>query len=152
MASGASGWDLAAGLAPLAPALSILHAMALVVMLAAVLAFDLTVLGLDPDIPVQRAGAILLPVARAAFLVLAGSGLLLFLPAAGVMLAQTWFRTKLLLVALALSNVAFFHRRAGRALRGLADGAPPAWARLAALGSLMFWLLAAGCGCLLSYP
>lgn len=136
----------------LGPLVSVLHVVALVVLLSAVLAFDITVLGLDPGMHPRRAGRLLLPIAQGAFGLQAVSGLVLFAAAASTIGAEPAFWLKLLLVAVALLNVAFFHYRAGPALARLPAGPSPGWARLSAGLSLLVWSTVTIAGCFLRYP
>ncbi|WP_133063812.1 hypothetical protein [Arboricoccus pini] len=136
----------------LGPLASVLHVVALVVLLSAILAFDITVLGLDPGMHPRRAGRLLLPIARGAFALQAASGFVLFAAAATTIGAEPTFRLKLLLVGVALVNVAFFHVRAGTALDRLPTGPSPNWARLSAGLSLLVWSAVTIAGCFLHYP
>ena len=68
------------------------------------------------------------------------------------MAANPVFRLKMVLIAAAVLNTVLFHRWPFRTVSGWERGAPaPAWARLAAIASLVLWTGAISCGRLLAY-
>jgi len=87
------------------------------------------------------------PIAALGVLILAASGSILFAADAGALARQDTFRLKLVLIGIALANVALFRLRYGAVV---ADP-PPAGARLLALISLLLWTGVAICGRMIAY-
>lgn len=127
------------------PLVSALHILGIGMMVCCVLLMDAAVLGLWGRRAGQQAViAALRPVAVAALVVAALSGLLLFSVRPGEYLANPAFRLKLALLGLALANALFFIVFSGRAL---ADG----WRRGLAGLSALLWLGVLFCGRLIGF-
>lgn len=144
-ATPAAEW--AAGSAFAYPVANVLHVLALVLLLGGIGLVDLRMLGLFRALPVEPLGRALVPVAAAGVTILALSGTVMFIADAQGMAASGTFRLKLLLIALALGNVALFRWRFGAAV-----GDPvPGSARLLALTSLLLWTGVAIAGRMIAY-
>lgn len=129
------------------PAANIVHVLALVLLLGGIGLVDLRTLGVFRALPLEPLARALVPIAAAGVLVMALSGSILFAADAAALATSEIFRFKLLLIAVALANVALFHWRFGRA----ASDPPPATARLLALFSLLLWTGVAIAGRLIAY-
>jgi hypothetical protein len=134
------------------PAVEILHILGFCALVGAAGLFDLRLLGLSKQIPVQHLAAHLLPVAWMGFAVAAPSGFLLLLPEAKSIGVSPIFLGKMALIGLAGLNAWVFHTRVGRSVQHWNQGAnPPIAARLAAFISLGVWVLVIALGRLIAY-
>jgi hypothetical protein len=133
----AEGWNYAAANA--------LHLLGIAALFGAILAFDLRVLGVARGLPQREAAALLLPIARAGFLVAFAAGLVLLAADATHVVVNPAFQAKLVLIGLGLANVLAFHMLA----RG--SEAPGPALRLSALLSLLLWPAAIVAGRLIAY-
>jgi hypothetical protein len=129
------------------PVANTVHVLALVLLLGGIGLVDLRVIGLFRPLPLQPLSRALIPIAATGVLILAASGSILFAADAEVLARQGTFRLKLILIAIALANVALFRLRYGVVV---ADP-PPAGARLLALLSLLLWTSVAICGRMIAY-
>lgn len=132
------------------PAVEILHILGFVVLVGSILALDLRLLGLGRTIAIQSLAQLLLPLSRLGFLLAISMGFLLFSADAAHVVGNPAFRTKLLLIAAALINIAIAHIGPWRRLalwRAEASGG----AKLTALISLLLWLSAVCAGRLIAY-
>jgi len=134
------------------PAVEIVHIVGFVVLVGAVFAFDLRLLGLGAGLPVRGLAAHLLRWGRWGALLIVPSGVLMFAAHATEMAANPAFRLKLALMAAALVNAAVFHRVPFRSV-AVWDTGPraPVAARLAGALSLLLWTGVIACGRLLAY-
>jgi hypothetical protein len=121
--------------------------LALVLLLGGIGLVDLRTVGLFRALPLQALSKALVPIAATGVLILAASGSILFAADAKSLAMSGTFRLKLILIALALANVAAFRLLFGAVV---ADP-PPAAARLLALVSLLLWLGVAICGRMIAY-
>ena len=133
---------------PLAyPVANTVHVLALVLLLGGIGLVDLRTIGLFRSLPLQPLSKALVPIAATGVLVLAASGSILFAADAKSLATNGTFKLKLILIALALANVAAF-----RLLFGAVVADPqPAAAKLLALTSLLLWLGVAICGRMIAY-
>lgn len=92
----------------------------------------------------------LLPVARAGFFLAVPMGLLLLTAETGAYVANPAFLAKMLLLASALVNVAWFHARLARA-EGEETARPARSLRVSALLSALLWAGVVLCGRLIAY-
>ena len=123
-----------------------LHVIGLAVLFGAILAFDLRVVGLaGRAVPLAALGGLLLPLARAGFVLAVASGFVLLAADATHVVVNPAFQAKLVLIALALANVALFHRL------GPLERPPGAALRLSAAASILLWTAVLGCGRLIAY-
>jgi hypothetical protein len=134
------------------PVVEIAHIVGFVVLVGAAFMFDARLLGLSRALPVSAMATHLLRWARLALLVVAPSGLLMFVAHATEMSANPAFRLKLLLIAAAFLNAGLFHRWPFRAVGDWDTELSAPWpARLAAMLSLVLWVGVIACGRLLAY-
>jgi len=134
------------------PAVEIVHILGFVVVVGAAFFFDLRLLGLARSVPVTALARHLLTWARAGFAVVVPTGLMMFTAHATEMASNPVFRIKLVLIAAAVLNAAAFHQWPFKAVAGWdVAAATPAWARTAAVLSLLCWSGAIACGRLLAY-
>jgi hypothetical protein len=134
------------------PIVEIVHILGFALLVGAAVLWDLRLLGAARSLPVTGLERHLLARARASLLLIVPSGLLMFSAHATEMAANPAFRLKLALIAVAGLNAALFHRFPFRSVAGWDVGAAtPAWARVAAVVSLVCWTGAVACGRLLAY-
>ena len=134
------------------PIVEILHILGFVVVVGAGFFFDLRLLGLGRGLAVSALAGHLLGGARAAFGVVAPTGLMMFAAHATEFAGNPAFRVKLVLIAAALLNAAAFHRWPFRAVAGWdVRVATPGRAKLAAVLSMALWTGTICCGRLLAY-
>lgn len=111
---------------------------------------DLRLAGLFRRIPTAELASAVTPIALAGLLLLIPSGVTMFAADASALVNSTTFRTKLILIALALANaVAFRILWQGRIEQW--DVRPPVWGRLMAAISLLLWLSVAALGRWIAY-
>jgi hypothetical protein len=115
------------------PALEAAHLVGVAALFGGLLVFELRLLGLARALDLPALACLVLPLALLGFGLSAATGLLMFATQPQELLANAAFRLKLLLLALAGANAAWFH---GRGSLALADGA----ARVQGLLSLGIWL------------
>ena len=134
------------------PIVEILHILGFVLVVGGAFFFDLRLLGRARSLPVSALAAHLLAWSRAGFALVAPTGFMMFTAHATEFAVNTAFRLKLILIALALLNAAAFHRWPFRSvLRWNIAADTPAWAKVAAMVSLVCWIGAIACGRLLAY-
>jgi hypothetical protein len=129
------------------PAANTVHVLALVLLLGGIGLVDLRVIGMFRTLPLQPLSRALVPIAAIGVLILAASGSILFAADAEALSRQDTFRLKLILIGIALANVALFRLLYGTVV----PDPPPAGARLLALASLLFWTSVAICGRMIAY-
>jgi hypothetical protein len=134
------------------PIVEIVHILGFVVLVGAAALFDLRLLGVSRTLPVSALAAHLLPWSRAGLLLVAPSGLSMFVAHATEMATNPAFQLKLVLIAAAGLNAYLFHRGVFLSVaawdRGLTT---PVRARAAGLVSLACWTGVLTCGRLLAY-
>ena len=134
------------------PTVETLHILAFIVLVGAAAMFDLRLLGLSRRVAVTGMAEHLLPWARAGLLVAAPTGVLMFMSDATATAANPAFRLKLVLIGVALLNVAVFHRWTFKSVRAWdCDAEAPIAARLAGGLSLALWATVVACGRLIAY-
>lgn len=127
------------------PLASVLHVLGVGLLVGAILAFDLRVLGFGRSVPLAAAAGLLLPLARFGFLLLLVSGPVMLAADATALATNPAARAKAALILLALANVAVFHRLAAW------RGEPRSTLRVSAAASALAWLGAAACGRAIAY-
>lgn len=133
---------------PLAyPVANTAHVLALVMLLGGIGLVDLRVLGLFRRLPIEPLAAALVPIAASGLLILAATGSVMFAADAKTLAESGTFRLKLVLIALALANVALFRWRFGRVM----PRQPSAGAKALAVLSLLLWIAIAVAGRLIAY-
>ena len=138
------------GSAWLYPIVEIVHIVGFAVLGGSVAMFDLRVLGFARAVPVLEAGRMLLPWSITSMLVIVPAGLLLFSAHPLELAANTVFRLKLLLIALAGLNALSVHVGIYRSAAAW-PGAAPGLAKIHAGASLALWIAVISCGRLLAY-
>jgi len=134
------------------PALETLHIWGFVILVGSVAMFDLRVLGLSRRIPVDDLARHLLPWSVGALIVIAPTGVLMFLGDARALVANPAFVVKVSLIFLAGCNATAFHLGALRTVTRWRTGrAAPPMARIHATVSLVLWLCVIVCGRLIAY-
>lgn len=129
------------------PAANTVHVLALALLLGGIGIVDLRLLGMFRSLPLQPLARALVPVAATGVAILAASGSILFAADAEAVASSGTFRLKLVLIAIALANVALFRLLYGRSP---ADP-PPLLARVLALTSLLLWTSVAIAGRMIAY-
>ena len=143
-AIGVGGW--ARGSDRVYPIANVLHLLGLVMLVGGIGVVDLRLAGAWRALPVESLARALTPLAVAGLLLMAASGTVLF-AADGAALAESGtFKTKLLLIAVAVANALFFRWR-GRRL----GGGPDVMARMLAMLSIVLWLSVAYAGRMIAY-
>lgn len=134
------------------PIVEILHILGFVIVVGGGLFFDLRLLGRGRGLPVSGLATHLLTWARAGFALVVPTGLMMFTAHATEFAGNPAFRLKLILIAAALLNASAFHQWPFRSVGRWNVAAPtPAWAKVAAVLSLLLWTGVISCGRLLAY-
>jgi hypothetical protein len=135
------------------PIVEILHILGFVLLLGGALYFDLRLLGQGRgSLPVSALATHLLTWARAGFALVVPTGFMMFTAHATEFAGNPAFRLKLILIAAALLNAAAFHQWPFRSVYRWNMAVPtPAWAKVAAVLSLLLWTGVVSCGRLLAY-
>ena len=134
------------------PAVEVVHIVGFVVLLGAVVMFDLRVLGLSRGISVRALARHLLPWSWAALLLIVPSGLLMFMARATDLLASGVFQWKMGLLLLAFGNAAWFLTGPYQSVkRWDMETSAPLLAQASVALSLVLWLGVLACGRLLAY-
>jgi hypothetical protein len=130
------------------PLANVLHVVALMVFFAAVAVMDFRVLGLLGEGSVAATLGRFRKIAIAAFLVVAGTGGVMFVAEATGIALNPSFQVKLVLIAIGLLNVVWLE---ASLRRRPASVAVPISARAAASLSLVVWLSVAAAGRWIAY-
>lgn len=150
-AIGASGFgQWASGSAIAYPLANVIHLLGLVMLVGAIGIVDLRLAGAFRAIPAASLSRALTPIAITGLLLMIPSGVTMFAADAATLAESGVFRTKLLLIGLALGNAVAF-RILWQSRLGEWDAAPPVGGRLMAAGSIGLWLTVAGLGRMIAY-
>ena len=134
------------------PIVEIFHISGFVILVGAVVMFDLRLLGLSRSVSARALARHLLPWSAGALLIIVPTGLMMFSAHAAEFVDNRAFVLKLTLITLALANAAAFHVGVFRtAERWDVNALPPTTARLHALLSIALWFGVISCGRLLAY-
>ena len=134
------------------PIVEIFHIAGFVILVGAVVMFDLRVLGFSRGVSVRALARHLLPWSAGALLVIVPTGLMMFSAHATEFIDNPAFVTKLTLILIALANAVAFHVGVFRRAEGWDTHRPaPAAARLQAVASLALWFAVISCGRLIAY-
>jgi hypothetical protein len=134
------------------PAVEIVHIVGFVVLVGAVVMFDLRVLGLSKQVPVRGLARHLLPWSVAALLLIVPSGLAMFAAHANDFLGNRAFQLKMALLLAAGINAGIFHTGTYRGVAAWDTGvAAPMGARISVAISIAIWISVIACGRLLAY-
>lgn len=132
------------------PAANVVHLLGLTMLVGGIGVLDLRLMGLFPRLPAGALARALIPLAATGVVLLVISGAVMFAADAGALANSAVFRWKLVLIALALVNVAVVHLLHRPRFMAWDEGPPPS-ARFAAGASLGLWLAAATLGRLIAY-
>jgi len=119
------------------PLVSALHLSGIAALLGALLVLDLRLLGLHRSVPLSGVARCAWPVAVAGLALALLTGPLLFISKPTDYIANPAFAIKLVLLMLAISNVALFHASFPGVLRGLLP--VTTGVRVCAAASLLLW-------------
>jgi hypothetical protein len=134
------------------PIVEIVHIVGFVMLVGAVVMFDLRVLGLSKALPVAALGRHLLRWSIAALLLVVPAGLMMFSAHPQDFIENRVFLLKLGLIMAAGINAAMFHAGAFRSVQDWNTHAEaPASAKLHAALSIAIWIAVICCGRLLAY-
>ena len=134
------------------PSVEIVHISGFVILVGAVVMFDLRVLGLSRQIPVRLLARHLLPWSVAALLLIVPSGLAMFAAHASDFLGNRAFQLKMALLLAAGLNAAAFHTGPYHTVATWDTGVAAPWsARASVTLSLALWFSIIACGRLLAY-
>ena len=134
------------------PIVEIFHISGFIVLVGAVVMFDLRVLGVSRRISIRALARHLLPWSAGALLVIVPTGLMMFSAHATEFVDNRAFVLKLTLISLALTNAAAFHVGVFRtAEQWDIDMPSPAAAKAQAVASIGLWFAVVSCGRLLAY-
>jgi hypothetical protein len=134
------------------PVTEIVHIIGFIFLTGSAFLFDFRLLGLSKKIPVNDLATHLLPWARRSLFLVIPSGILLFITQATSLSTNNIFKLKLLLIIIALTNAAYFHRFTFRSVNKWNTLQPPSpAARAAGIISLLVWTGVITCGRFLAY-
>jgi hypothetical protein len=162
-ATGGGGWLGALQTSPIGvamreslwlyPVVEVVHIIGFALLVGAIVAFDLRLMGVrGASLPADVLSRLLLPLSVTGFLLAAPSGALLFTAEATAYVRNPAFLLKLVLIGLALLNILLFHSLIGRRMAGWsAVTPPPLAARIAGVASLALWIGALAAGRLIAY-
>ena len=132
------------------PYANLIHILGLVMLVGSIGILDLRLAGLFRRIPTEPLASALTPIAIVGLVLMIPSGATMFAADASALVHSSTFRTKLILIALALANaLAFRFLWQGRIEQWDVD--PPAWGRLMAAASIVLWLSVAALGRWIAY-
>lgn len=132
------------------PFANLVHILGLVMLVGGIGILDLRLIGLFRRIPAAALASALTPIAIAGLLMMIPSGATMFAADAATLVNSATFRTKLLLIILALTNaIAFRYFWQNRIEQW--DESAPVWGQLMAAASLMLWLSVAALGRWIAY-
>ncbi len=130
---------------------NVLHVVGVALLVGAIVALDLRLLGFARGhVSAEGASRLLTPVAIAGILLLVPGGLILFIADAGPLAANGLMQFKMLLIVAGLANAWLFRRRWRGKLADW-DGHRPGAARAQLVLSLVIWLAVPTVGRLIAY-
>ena len=133
------------------PAANLIHVIGIALLVGAILALDLRLLGVRRNaVSAEGAAALLVPVAVVGGILAVPSGVMLFMVDAVTLTSHPLMQAKAGLLLLGLLNAVLFHTL-GRRRRPRWDGAPPPMGVAQAAVSTLIWLGAVACGRLVAY-
>ena len=134
------------------PAVEIVHIVGFVILVGAVVMFDLRVLGLSKQVSVRALARHLLPWSVAALLLILPTGLAMFSAHASELLTNRAFQVKMALILAAGINAGIFHTGPYQGVAAWdTQVAAPLGARISVALSIAIWLSIIACGRLLAY-
>jgi len=132
------------------PAAEVLHIIGFVLLVGSIAALDLRLLGFGRTVALQPFARLTLGISRFGFLLAVPMGFLLFTADAAHVIRNPAFQAKMVVLALALANVAIAHAGPWRRAEAWGFEAPAA-AKAAAFASLALWLGVVCAGRLIAY-
>ena len=132
------------------PFANLIHILGLIMLVGGIGILDLRLAGLFRRIPVAPLASALTPIALAGLLLMIPSGATMFAADASALVNSPTFRTKLILIALALINALAFRFLWQERIEQW-DVDPPVWGRLMAATSILLWLSVAALGRWIAY-
>ena len=132
------------------PIANLVHILGLVMLVGGIGLLDLRLVGFFRRIPTVALAAALTPIAVVGLILMIPSGATMFASDAATLVNSSTFRTKLLLIALALTNAIAF-RVVWQKQIAQWDTTPPIWGRVMAAVSLLLWMFVAGLGRWIAY-
>lgn len=126
------------------PILEIIHIIGIALLLGNLIVFEARVLGAGKTLDLTALARLALPLAVLGFLLAAMSGLTMFATQALELLGNPAFKWKMLLLAIAGGNTAWFHARGSLKLNDTI-------ARLQVIASVFVWIAVLSCGRLIAY-
>ena len=126
------------------PILEIIHIIGIALLLGNLIVFEARVLGAGKTLDLTALARLALPLAVLGFLLAAMSGLTMFATQALELLGNPAFKWKMLLLAIAGGNTAWFHARGSLKLNDRI-------ARVQVIASVFVWIAVLSCGRLIAY-
>jgi hypothetical protein len=134
------------------PVIETIHIIGFVILAGGAFLFDLRLLGVSKHQPVSDIARHVLPWSRRSLVLVIPSGVILFMTDAPSLVENRVFLTKLVLIALALTNAGIFHRYTFKGVSGWNQHiASPPPARAAGIISIVLWTGVITCGRFLAY-
>ena len=129
------------------------HVLTLMLFVGLTVMWDLRLLGVAfTSVPISEVARRILPWSRAGFYVMFVTGALLFYAIPVRNYQNIFFRTKMIMLVLALLNIWYFHNRTERSLSGWDSRLPPPRAaRIAAVASITLWFAIVVTGRMIAY-
>ena len=132
------------------PFANLVHILGLVMLVGGIGVLDLRLVGFFRRIPTSALAAAMTPIAVVGLVLMIPSGAMMFASDASTLVNSSTFRTKLVLIAVALANAIAF-RVVWQAQIAQWDTDPPNGGRVMAAASLLLWLSVAGAGRWIAY-
>ena len=132
------------------PYANLVHILGLVMLVGGIGFLDLRLVGLFRRIPTAALATALTPIAVAGLILMIPSGATMFASDAATLVNSSTFRTKLLLIVIALTNAIAF-RVVWQKQIAQWDATPPMGGRIMAAASLLLWVSVAGVGRWIAY-
>jgi hypothetical protein len=132
------------------PVANLVHLLGLVMLIGGIGIVDLRLAGLFRRVPAAPLSSALTPIALLGLALMIPSGATMFAADAAALVNSSTFRTKLLLIALALANAVAFRVIWQRRIEQW-DLDPPQWGRLMAAASVLLWMSVATLGRMIAY-
>jgi hypothetical protein len=134
------------------PLVETVHIIGFSILVGAIIAFDLRILGVSKRISVRLLARHLMPWSLAALLLIVPTGVMMFASEATDLVGNGAFVVKMVLLMLAGINAAAFHLGVFRNAALWDQNAPsPAGAKLHAVASILIWVSVITCGRMIAY-
>lgn len=132
------------------PIANLVHILGLVMLVGGIGILDLRLIGFFRRIPTAALASALTPIAAAGLVLMLPSGATMFASDAATLVNSWTFRTKLLLIALAVANAIAFRFLWHKHIDEW-DLKPPRWGQTMAAASILLWLTVAALGRWIAY-